>query len=988
LTEHTFPPESVLGGQYVLREEIGRGGAAVVYRADDVKHARRVAVKVLRPIVAETVGEERFLREIEIAGRLQHPNIVALYDSGSALGHLYFVMPLVEGETLRRRLDRVGRLTLDETLAIARDIARALQHAHERGVVHRDVKPSNILVTGDAAVVADFGIARLLYDGGEETLTATGVIGTPAYMSPEQCDAEGEIGATSDIYALGCVVFEMLAGAPPYTGRTPHAVLVRHRADPVPSLRALRPELPAAVDAVVRRALAKQPAERHASAAAFVRALGEAVNEDLVARLATPTAPMPAPPPATPATPRWLRWVAVGVALIVPAIAAFAFRHGVPAAARAPGVPALDSNLIAIAPIQVYDAADSLWREGLVDLFAKQLDGAGPLRVIPPTRSIRVWSSIRGRNDTTSAAALGAATRAGLVMYGHRMRSGTDSSKLVVELYDAAHRRTIATIERRELDAQPSRLIDSVTLDILRRLDPARTITAARSGSVGSRSLPALKAFLRGEQLYRRNDNEAARRAYAEAIAADTGFALAYRRLRDVTRSDEFDESVYPYSLRAGALNRGLSRRDSLLILADSLAAATHWRATEFGFAGYRMLRRRQAALEEVVRGFPNDPEGWLELGELLVHAGMRLGVHADSALRVFDRAIAADSAFAPAYYHAIELSATVLGRGEARRRIATCLRLNPGDERLALAARLLDAPASFDRRPAALLDTISAERVADLVGFLRRWNDPGEASVKLLAHLASRRGADTIPLRRLRTLAMLANEQRGHLHEAARNFTDANVRRSPFEFAGVARLGAVPADSASRVVARWLDDGDPILLAAALDWWAARGDTASLLRAIHHAESSFVGGAPGPRTLVAAAYVSVAGRAQLARARGDSVAARRAFLAIPDSLCVTSCVAEAIAGARLLEAAGQSDDALALLDRMPPLAHWGVVEILWTFERARLAEGLGRRAEAVHGYAFVSDAWRDPDPSLGRITDAARRGLDRLSPRTAAAAH
>src|SRR5438309_11601683 len=215
---------------------------ATVYLAQDLKHHRPVAIKVLNPELAGALGPERFLREIDLAARLNHPHILALIDSGESDGFLYYVMPYVEGESLRERLKREGQLPLEEALRIAREVASALSHAHSHDVVHRDIKPENILISGGEAVVADFGIARAIVAAGAEQLTDTGLaVGTPGYMSPEQATAEMQLDGRSDVYSLGCVLYEMLAGHPPFLGTTAQEILARHALDPVPPLRTIRP---------------------------------------------------------------------------------------------------------------------------------------------------------------------------------------------------------------------------------------------------------------------------------------------------------------------------------------------------------------------------------------------------------------------------------------------------------------------------------------------------------------------------------------------------------------------------------------------------------------------------------------------------------------------------------------------------------------------------------------------------------------------------
>ncbi len=263
-----------LADRYAIEREIGRGGMATVYRAQDEKHHRPVAVKVLHPQLAAALGPERFLREIEIAAGLSHPHILTLIDSGEADGLLYYVMPYVEGESLRGRLNRERQLPLEDALEIARHVASALSYAHSRGIVHRDIKPENVMLYEGEAMVTDFGIAKAVTAAAGETLTQTGAtIGTPAYMSPEQASGATELDGRSDLYSLGCVVYEMLVGEPPFVGPTLEAIIVKRFTNPVPSLRTARTSVPEAVDRAVGKALAKVPADRFATATQFAQAL-------------------------------------------------------------------------------------------------------------------------------------------------------------------------------------------------------------------------------------------------------------------------------------------------------------------------------------------------------------------------------------------------------------------------------------------------------------------------------------------------------------------------------------------------------------------------------------------------------------------------------------------------------------------------------------------------------------------------------------------
>jgi eukaryotic-like serine/threonine-protein kinase len=266
--------QACFADRYVIQRELGRGGMATVYLAIDPKHDREIAIKVLHPEVSVGLGSDRFLREIRIAAKLNHPHIVAFYDSGEASGILYYVMPYIKGESLRHKLKREKKLEVDEAIRIIRDLGSALHYAHGQGLIHRDIKPENILLHEGEAVVADFGIALALSAAGGERLTQAGVsLGTPEYMSPEQISEPGELDARSDIYAMGCVLYEMLCGEPPFLGASAQAVIAKHLADPVPSVQRLRESVPPRVDRALKCALSKSPVDRFRTVRDFVEFL-------------------------------------------------------------------------------------------------------------------------------------------------------------------------------------------------------------------------------------------------------------------------------------------------------------------------------------------------------------------------------------------------------------------------------------------------------------------------------------------------------------------------------------------------------------------------------------------------------------------------------------------------------------------------------------------------------------------------------------------
>ena len=362
-----------LRDRYVLERELGRGGMATVYLAQDLRHDRPVALKVLMPEFAASLRPERFQREIKLAARLQHPHILTVLDSGKAAAQLWFTMPYVEGESLRDRLRRERHLSVEEALRITREAAQALQYAHEHGVVHRDVKPENLLLTKDGnTLVADFGIARGLE--GDEQLTQTGSgVGTPAYMSPEQASGDKSLDARSDIYSLGCVLYEMLAGEPPFTGSSAVAIIAKWFTEPVPSVRAARSDVPEGVDQSIQRALAQSAADRFATTAEFVRALQGA-----------PAGFTPLPTPATmPVSaeagrrPVLIAAVALGLGvLIAGAFLAWRRTHG-------GATESVGPKVLAVLPFEnLGDSADAYFADGVTEAVRGKLARVSGLEVI------------------------------------------------------------------------------------------------------------------------------------------------------------------------------------------------------------------------------------------------------------------------------------------------------------------------------------------------------------------------------------------------------------------------------------------------------------------------------------------------------------------------------------------------------------------------------------------------------------------------------
>ena len=958
---------AALAGRYMIDRELGHGGMATVYLARDSKHDRAVAIKVLDPEVATAVGVERFLREITLAARLEHPHILPLHDSGQGDGLLYYVMPYVAGASLRRRLEREKQLPLDDALRITHEVAAALDYAHRQGVVHRDIKPENILLAEGQAVVADFGIAQAVAAAGGERLTKTGlVVGTPAYMSPEQASGETRLDGRSDIYSLGCVLYEMLAGEPPLMGPTAQATTARRLADPVPSLRTVRETVPAQVERAIKKSLAKVPADRFATVAQFAAAL-----------------PLGSVAPATP----WRGWRAtVPLALAVVLLVA----GGLLLLSR-PGTPVvLDPNLVAVAPFEVLDPKFALWHEGLVDYLSRNLDGAGPLRTVAPTVVLQRW---QGRADPASARKLGRRTGAEVVVFGQLLAAGSDSARLRLTALDATTGKALAELERTDLADRIDRLADSLTTDLLRDLGRMGSETHIRLGSVGTKSLPSLKAFLRGEQLLRRFSLDSAIQAYESAVEDDSSFALPLRRLGLVRAWRGLSGS--PLGLKAGSLNRGLAPRDSLLVLADSLEAASD---DPFDRAYWSHRVRKFAALEVASRRYPDDPEVWYALGEARFHLGFVVASTPQQTLDAFNRAIALDTAFAPAYFHPVQLALDANDTAAAQRYINGYLRLTadvPEGAGIRLVGQLLDPRHAAAGDVESLLDTTSANVLFDAWRSVQRWPDANEAGVRLLRRLATgRRGigvsADTVSTRYLLATELL---YRGHLREAR---AMAGSRFS-LPFAELAVMGVVSADSAASAFDRWLLSANGQLAVAdppwvprcyrsflAAGWWARRQDTLPLFRLMHRGDS-LARAARSVEELVDARGDANLARAALALARRDTAEAIRRFLAFPDSLCSgrygslsPSLAPLQMMRFQLLAATGRDREAVRFFDQQVTIP-LNASSVLATLERGRMAERLADRATAIHMYRFVVAVWRNADPELRPEVEEAVAGLRRF---------
>ncbi len=621
MTELLARLSTALSRSYRIERELGAGGMATVYLAQDLKHDRKVAIKVLRPELAAVIGAERFLSEIKTTANLQHPNILPLFDSGSADGFLYYVMPYVVGETLHDRLQRSPQLPVAEAIAITTQVAAALGYAHEQGIVHRDIKPDNIMFSSGQAVVADFGIARAIDAAGGEQLTVTGTaIGTPAYMSPEQSAGQSDVDGRSDLYSLASVLYEMLAGEPPFTGQTAAAIIAKRLGSPTPRVRVVRQAVPESVDRALQQALQRTPADRFDTVTQFA----EALRAD-----------------PTPHRPR------VAVAGTFAAVAILALAAGGWWLTRGRGISgALDDNVIAVMPFRVGGAADiGYLRESMLDLLDARLAGVNGPRTVEPRALLSAWRQAGGteQEDLSDDASRRLAARlgAGRVLLGSAIATPTEFT-----LRGSLLRVSDGTIVA---DGVVEGVADSVAVLVNRLVARLLSLDAGeereRLDGLAATSLDALQDYLGGRKAYRRGDFFTAMDLYGRAFARDSTFAQAAfglvatnPHIGTVLRSDGFGLTPTVWRLRSR-----LSARDMTLFRAMSWVGPNYPAASSYA--------EIIAAAELGASAAPDSPEHWFTLGDALAQYGA-VSSQPDwprRAADALDHAIALDSTFTPA---------------------------------------------------------------------------------------------------------------------------------------------------------------------------------------------------------------------------------------------------------------------------------------------------------------------------------------------------
>lgn len=937
--------QASLGAAYRIVRELGGGGMSRVFLAEDLALHRDVVIKVLHPELAAGVNAERFNREVLLSARLQHPHIVPVLSAGQIDGLPYYVMPFVKGESLRDRI-AAGPLSIGEIVGILGDVAKALGYAHSESVVHRDIKPDNILLSGGAATVADFGIAKALSSARQqepgEALTSLGMsLGTPAYMAPEQVAGDPGTDHRADIYSLGCVAYEMLSGRSPFAGKSPQQMLAAQVMEPPAPVAQQRAGVPAALAALVMKCLEKEPSRRPQTAKELASALETTGAYEVLPTVGS----------------SWGKRAALiaGAIVVLAALGIGTYRM------RAPAAPSGALNL-AVAPFEVLDPQLALWKEGMVDVLSRNLDGAGPIRALSPSVTIKRWE---GHAERAAAVAFGRKVGAQIVLYGQLQSAGRDLVSARVWIVDADKDAPPVEIEVRDSTARMDRVSDSLSVRSLAAIGRTRTIGAAQLASLGSNSLPAIRAFLHGAQFFRRAQWDSAATALREAVSVDSTFGIAYAMLGESygwTGGGDTERQWQAFENAGAQIRPGLSPHDSL-----TLAAVSHYAQwNKRGPTSAAEIQKAFAAAAAVTQQYPDDAPAWYLYGDMRFHHDKRITER--EALGLFDRAIRADSDFAPAYIHAIELA--YRHGAEAGEHYAN--------------AYLSRAPASFTKSSiqlatdmssgrlrgaplAALLDTVSPLVGGSAMTALRRLPDSDEVAMAIVRAGEKRVPGGGMQSARSRLADLLAF--RGHINEAWRIGAD----NPTYTMAEIATLGLVRGDSAAKVIGPWIQRRDDASFFA-LPAIAAARDTAQLDKLSAGAERLAKTDTSVRRRTVLN-YFAASARAWSVLARGDSNAALALFDKLDDS--TVTLPIDQFVRARLV---ARMDPKRALAMLSPMSLNVDLLYVARELERARLSEKLGDREQAVDAYAYVAAAWRNTDsPQLRDAVKESTSALARL---------
>jgi eukaryotic-like serine/threonine-protein kinase len=963
--------QAALGSVYRIERELGGGGMSRVFVAEETSLGRKVVVKVLSPELAAELSAERFEREVRLAAQLQHPQIVPVLTAGNAGGVPYYTMPLVEGESLRAHLARDGAQPIPKVVSVLRDVAKALEFAHARGVVHRDIKPDNVLLSGSSAAVTDFGIAKALSASKAEahaTLTQMGTsIGTPAYMAPEQAAGDPNTDHRADFYAFGCMAYELLTGSPPFGDRPPHQLIVAHISEtPVP-VEQRRVETPRSLARLVMRCLEKSPDERPQSAGELLAALDAAITSAPVIRASDGMSR------------RSRRRLAGGIAaLVVLAVAGFAWTRRM--------TKPVDEQVIAVLPFRVAGADPSLHylREGMLDLLSARLAASTGVRSVDSRTVLAAWHKAGGDDhaDVPEDESRRVASRigAGQLLVGDIVGSAKQITLHAALVGAADAKRSDATVTG-SVDSLQT-LVDRLTAELLTR----RAGEASRLANLTSTSLPALRAYLDGQANYRRGRWEAAANAFNTALDADTSFGLAalgviqasrwFQQTRDVARANRIG-----WRLR----DRFTPRDRALLVVLLGP-----------NFPKTQTVADRGAAAEHYRELAPDSPDAWYQVGDWNFHFGYGTGVEDASrvAEEAFSRALALDSSFTPALEHLPNVYEATGDSAKLRRAIGLLAAGDSGNnlagQRMMAAATLGDSGdvralrAQIPRLPATALYDIVYGATAGFIGL----DDADRAMAALKASAVTPYYRSQAAL-----LDMVLQSDLGHPAKAA----EALVKAGPstdaqrvfgvifwdWDTTGVADLaraveahGRAEATGGPRQRLGAIPD-----LSVAAEYHAWRGDarsfaqTADALRTVVFlADTSGYAGVRDRYQLVLDAQLASMTRRPDVRAvltRADSV-----LKSDPDGQLR---VLGNLIVARAWEAAGDLPHALAAVRRTESLNAPGYYFTTQLLEEGRLAALAGNRDLAIRSYRRYLALRRDADPALQGQVETVRRELQRL---------
>ena len=808
---------AALADRYRIERELGRGGMAVVYLAHDLRHDRPVALKVLHPELAETLGTERFLREIKLAARLQHPHILSVHDSGEAgprgsgAGLLWFTMPYIEGESLRERLNGEHQLPVDEAVRITREIALALDFAHRHGVVHRDIKPENILLVDGQAMVADFGIGRALAGGEagkrgrdkEDNLTVTGMaVGTPAYMSPEQTLGDPDVDGRTDVYSLGVVLYEMLTGEPPFAGPTPQAIAAKRMTGEVPSLRRVRPAVPESLERVVLCALAPIPADRFSTPAQFAQALAASLTTATPSDLPTRVTSEPAKPASgrrRRPVPPWLTFV-LGL-LVMASMGMFLWQRS--------RRPADESGvkMLAVLPFKnMGQAGDQYFADGLTEEITSRLSGISSLGVVSRT------SADQYKGSTKSLKQIGQELGVGYVLEGsvrwEKAPDGTSRVRVTPQLIRVADDRHLWA------DRYDAQLADvfQVQAGIAQQVIGAMNLALNEPERQALQDRPtenteAYDFYLRGNE-YRnrgpgRDEVHNSMLMYRRAVELDSNFASAWSSLSQGYSSEFwffYDRTETALAKAKAAAERALRLRPDLPDPHVAMAYYHYWGRLDY-----------DAALRELAIARERQPNN----AELIfaTAAVQRRQGRWPEALANFEKTVQLDPRSTDAVYNLAETYQNLRQYDRARRAFDQAVSINPdgaigrwerlhamwasgaslGDVRQSLAEAL--QAADFMQIARAAVGASSTAEFASTPSFLLTGDSAYQPS---LERLTITEFADTTGYYTLKA-DLYASQHRPQLERAyldsARAFVESQVRAQPDEASFHSQLGLVYAD-------------------------------------------------------------------------------------------------------------------------------------------------------------------------------------------------